>query len=118
MPASDVYSWAKAETKPTYTASEVGALASTTTYVSTVTTTAGTHTAISSKSGAVSFNIPTKTSHLTNDSGFITGITAAMVKTALGTGSGTTSSKSSFDHCCSNGQNCSWNWFGNNQVSP
>lgn len=26
MPASDVYSWAKAETKPTYTASEVGAL--------------------------------------------------------------------------------------------
>lgn len=90
MPASDVYSWAKAETKPTYTASEVGALASTTTYVSTVTTTAGTHTAISSKSGAVSFNIPTKTSHLTNDSGFITGITAAMVKTALGTGSGTT----------------------------
>ncbi len=54
------------------TASEVGALASNTTYVSTVTTTAGAHTTISSKSGAVSFNIPTKTSHLTNDSGFIT----------------------------------------------
>ena len=31
MPASDVYSWAKASTKPTYTASEVGALPSTTT---------------------------------------------------------------------------------------
>ena len=29
MPASDVYSWAKAVTKPTYTASEVGALAAT-----------------------------------------------------------------------------------------
>jgi hypothetical protein len=29
MPASDVYSWAKAATKPTYTASEVGALAAT-----------------------------------------------------------------------------------------
>ena len=72
MPASDVYSWAKASTKPTYTASEVGALASNTTYVSTITTTAGTHSAISSKSGAVSFNVPTKTSHLTNDSGYIT----------------------------------------------
>lgn len=32
MPASDVYSWAKASTKPTYTASEVGALSSTTKY--------------------------------------------------------------------------------------
>ena len=72
LPASDVYAWAKASAKPTYTASEVGALASDTTYVSTVTTTAGAHTAISSKSGAVSFNVPTKTSHLTNDSGFIT----------------------------------------------
>ena len=27
MPASDVYDWAKAETKPTYTAEEVGAIA-------------------------------------------------------------------------------------------
>ena len=27
MPASDVYTWAKASTKPTYTASEVGAAA-------------------------------------------------------------------------------------------
>lgn len=42
-----VPAWAKASTKPTYTASEVGALPSTTT-------------------------IPTKTSDLTNDSGFIT----------------------------------------------
>lgn len=40
--------------------------------VNTVTTTAGAHTAISSKTGAVSFNVPTKTSHLTNDSGFVT----------------------------------------------
>lgn len=72
LPASDVYSWAKASTKPTYTASEVGALASDTTYVSKVTTTAGAHTAISNQSGTVSFNVPTKTSHLTNDSGFIT----------------------------------------------
>lgn len=42
--------------------------------VNTITTTAGTHTAISSKTGAVSFNVPTKTSHLTNDSGFITDV--------------------------------------------
>lgn len=54
------------------TAADVGALASGTTYVSKITTTAGAHTAISNKSGAVSFNVPTKTSHLTNDSDFIT----------------------------------------------
>ena len=67
-----VPSWAKASSKPTYTASEVGALPSSTTYVSKITTTAGAHTAISNQSGAVSFNVPTNTSHLTNDSGFLT----------------------------------------------
>lgn len=36
LPASDVSDWAKAATKPTYTAEEVGALPSTTTYVSAV----------------------------------------------------------------------------------
>lgn len=40
--------------------------------VNTITTTAGTHTAITSQKGDVSFNVPTKTSHLTNDSNFIT----------------------------------------------
>lgn len=40
--------------------------------VNTITTTAGTHTVITSQKGNVSFKIPTKTSHLTNDSGFIT----------------------------------------------
>ncbi len=49
LPASDVSAWAKASTKPTYTASEVGALPDTTV-------------------------IPSKTSDLTNDSGFITGM--------------------------------------------
>lgn len=44
---SDIPSWARASTKPTYTANEVGALPDTTT-------------------------IPTKTSDLTNDSGFVT----------------------------------------------
>ena len=38
--------------------------------VSKITTAAGAHTAISNATGAVSFNIPTKTSHLTNDSGY------------------------------------------------
>ena len=38
--------------------------------VSKITTAAGTHTTISNATGAVSFNIPTKTSHLTNDSGY------------------------------------------------
>lgn len=40
--------------------------------VNTITTTAGAHTAITSQTGNVSFNVPTKTSHLTNDSGFVT----------------------------------------------
>ena len=49
-----------------------------------VKTTAGAHTAIDVISGAANFNVPTKTSHLTNDSGFITsvkqdGITGATV---------------------------------------
>lgn len=47
---TDISAWAKASTKPSYTASEVGALPSTTA-------------------------IPSKTSDLTNDSGFITGYT-------------------------------------------
>ena len=37
-----------------------------------VKTTAGTHTPVDVSSGDVNLNIPTKTSHLTNDSGFIT----------------------------------------------
>lgn len=37
-----------------------------------VKTTSGTHTAIDVTSGAAEFNVPTKTSHLTNDSGFLT----------------------------------------------
>ena len=43
--------------------------------ITSIKTTAGTHTAINKTSGAVEFNVPTKTSHLTNDSGFITGYT-------------------------------------------
>lgn len=39
--------------------------------ITSVTTTAGAHTAINTTSGAVAFNVPTNTSHLTNDSNFI-----------------------------------------------
>jgi hypothetical protein len=52
--------------------------------------TTDTDTTINVSSGAVSFSVPTKTSHLTNDSGYITGISKSDVTTALGTGSGTT----------------------------
>ena len=48
--------------------------------VNTITTTAGTHTAITSQKGNVSFNVPTNTSHLTNDSGFITSYTDEKLK--------------------------------------
>ena len=40
--------------------------------VNTITTTAGTHSVITSQKGNVSFNVPTATSHLSNDSGYIT----------------------------------------------
>ncbi len=43
--------------------------------ITSVKTTAGAHTTINVSSGAANFNVPTKTSHLTNDSGFITGYT-------------------------------------------
>lgn len=43
--------------------------------ITSVKTTAGAHTAIDVSSGAANFNVPTKTSHLTNDSGFLTSFT-------------------------------------------
>ena len=39
--------------------------------ITSVTTTAGAHTAINVSSGGVSFNVPTQTSHLTNNSNFV-----------------------------------------------
>ena len=72
MPASDVNSWAKASTKPTYTASEVGAVPTTRTVngkalSSDITLSASDVSALPS-----STTIPTKVSDLTNDSGFLT----------------------------------------------
>ena len=43
--------------------------------ITSVKTTAGAHTTIDVSSGAANFNVPTKTSHLTNDSGFLTSYT-------------------------------------------
>ena len=43
--------------------------------ITSVKTTAGAHTTINVSSGAANFNVPTKTSHLTNDSGFLTSFT-------------------------------------------
>lgn len=50
------------------------------TAVTSLTTSAGAHTTKSSATGAVSMLIPTKTSHLTNDSGFITTYTDEKLK--------------------------------------
>lgn len=43
--------------------------------ITSVKTTAGTHSTINVTSGAANFNVPTNTSHLTNDSGFLTNST-------------------------------------------
>lgn len=65
--------------------------------VNTITTTAGTHTEITSQKGDVSFNVPTKTSHLDNDSGFVTssGVTSITTESPISggtiTGTGTIS---------------------------
>lgn len=53
--------------------------------ITSVKTTAGAHTAINVSSGAAEFNVPTKTSHLTNDSGFLTSSDLASVLTYKGT---------------------------------
>ena len=75
-----------------------------------VKTTAGAHTTIDVTSGAVTFKVPTKTSHLTNDSGFKTtdtnttySLSGALSShkftstlTAGGSGSGTSTSELTF----------------------
>ena len=77
-----VPSWAKQSTKPTYTASEVGALPSSTvipsktsdlTNDSNFITAAGAPVqSVNGQTGTVNISIPNATSDLTNDSGFIT----------------------------------------------
>lgn len=99
-----VPAWAKAPTKPTYTASEVGALPSTTqipTKTSDLTNDSGFITSVpvqsvNGQTGAVSLDaadvgalpdsttIPSKTSQLTNDSGFITSVPVTSVNGKTG----------------------------------
>lgn len=78
--------------------------------ITSIKTTAGTHSTINITSGAVTFNVPTKTSHLTNDSGFKTTDTNTTYTlsgalsshkftstlTAGGSGSGTSTSEITF----------------------
>lgn len=99
LPASDVYAWAKAATKPTYTASEVGALASngTATNASKVANALTLQIAGSTKntfngSSAQTFNIPNAstsaagvmtTAMVTKLNGIATGATKNVVDTAM-----------------------------------
>ena len=57
--------------------------------VNTITTTEGAHTTITNSTGTVSFKVPTKTSHLTNDSGFITSYADEKIKLTSQSTSGT-----------------------------
>ena len=99
LPASDVYAWAKASTKPTYTASEVGALASngTATNASKVSNAltlqiAGTTKNTFNGSSAQTFNIPNASTStagvMTKDmvtklNGIATGATKNTIDTAM-----------------------------------
>ena len=60
--------------------------------ITSVKTTAGAHTTINVTSGAANFNVPTKTSHLTNDSGYVTSSGVTSVATSDGLTGGTITS--------------------------
>ena len=99
LPASDVHDWAKASTKPTYTASEVGALASNGTAVNASKVSnaltlqiAGTTKNTFNGSSAQTFNIPNAstsaagvmtTAQVTKLNGIATGATKNTVDTAM-----------------------------------
>ena len=99
LPASDVYAWAKASTKPTYTASEVGALASNGTAVNASKVNnaltlqiAGTTKNTFNGSSAQTFNIPNAstsaagvmtTAQVTKLNGIATGATKNTIDTAM-----------------------------------
>ena len=73
LQTSDIAAWAKAANKPTYTANEVGALASNTTYVSTFNGQSGAITyiapvtSVNGQTGAVTLTIPDADDHKWND---------------------------------------------------
>lgn len=92
LPASDVYSWAKQSTKPTYTADEVGALPNTTKIPKTLAelTDDTTHRVVTDaeksawNAKANPADIPTKNSQLENDSKFLTSAPVASVNGKTG----------------------------------
>ena len=80
---TNTYLTSYTETDPVFSASAAAGITSTdisnwngktsnTGTITSVKTTAGKHTTINVTSGAANFNVPTNTSHLTNDSGFLT----------------------------------------------
>ncbi len=83
MPASDVYSWAKASTKPSYTASEVGALPDTTEIPSITDLLNGNTSLVAARSGTVTYKATSNASNpwisLVGSKG-----TASTVSTVLG----------------------------------
>lgn len=66
--------------------------------VNTITTTAGAHTTITSQKGNVSFKVPTNTSHLTNDSGFVTSESLAGDYVTIGTEQTITATQKTFNN--------------------
>lgn len=81
LQSSDIAAWAKAANKPSYTASEVGALPSNTNYVSSFNGQSGAITyvppvsSVNGQTGVVELTIPSDTSDLTNGAGFLTSFT-------------------------------------------
>lgn len=83
-PASDVYSWAKASTKPTYSYSEISGAPTVNNGTLTIQrngTNVTTFSANQSGNSTANITVPTKLSELTNDSGYTTNIgTVTQVK--------------------------------------
>lgn len=81
LQTTDIAAWAKAANKPSYTANEVGALPSNTSYVSSFNGESGAITyvppvsSVNGQTGVVELNIPADTSDLTNGAGFLTSFT-------------------------------------------
>lgn len=78
LKTTDISAWAKASSKPSYTASEVGALSSNTTYVSTFNGQSGAITyippvsSVNGQTGVVTITLPVDVSELNNDVGYLT----------------------------------------------
>jgi len=78
-----IHIWTGVDTSQFATLEDIGDLGGGT--ITGIITTAGTHSPITVTSGTASFNVPTKTSHLTNDSGYLTSSDIASVMIYKGT---------------------------------